>query len=356
MSKYSLLALGLYSSMVFCMNPKDMQLEFPVSTRKAYVQHNIVQKPTQPVCHFCDEKTLSTNYIIREDRESDVREMMNKFPYFDFDQGHHLLIMPISHKEHPDEFCENEIIEQADAARHLSAKLYGTAYTQEYCTSWGKDAGQSVPHWHNHLKSYTKPPQSIPKRIASYKNPYIKTIEEAHTALTTLLESAEDIPPSLDTLHDESTCLCCTIKNDQIHDEENLVVGRFIHNYICLSHYPSLPGEIVVIPNRHVAAIKDLSREEFGENMILAMALLSTMQKYAHEYIRGCNSANLFTKSMGQKASDDEKSNFHVYTRILPRTIIALSAGQLGDNSCKLDVDPIHLFTHLKDILSQKKT
>jgi len=355
MSKYFILVLGLYSSMVFCMNPKDMQLEFPISTRKAYVQQNVVQKPTEPVCHFCDEKTLSTNYIIREDHESDVREMMNKFPYFDFDQGLHLLIMPISHKEHPDTFSDNELIEQADAARHLSAKLYGTAYTQEYCTSWGRDAGQSVPHWHSHLKSYTKPPQSIPERLASYKNPRIKTIEESYNELKTLLESAENIDYSSDILHDENECSCCTIKNQHTDDEKNLVVGRFTHNYICLSHYPSLPGEIVVIPNRHVAAIKDLSREEFGENMILAMALLSTMQKYAHDHIRGCNSANLFTKSMGQKASDNEKSNFHLYTRILPRTIIALSAGQIGDNSCKLDFDPVHLCAHLKDILSQKR-
>lgn len=355
MLKYSMLVLGFYSSVVFCMNSKDRQLEFPISTRKAYVQSNVLQKPTESVCNFCDEKILATNHIIREDHESDVREMMNKFPYFDFDQGQHLLIMPRSHKEHPEEFSHDEIVEQADAVRNLSAKLYGNAYTQEYFTNWGKDAGQSVPHWHSHLKSYVKPPQSIPERIACYKDSRIKTIEEAYEELKTILESAKNTLPSLDSCYDENECTCCTIKNEHAHDEKNLVVGRFPYNYICLSHYPSLPGEIAVIPNRHVAAIKDLSREEFGENMVLAMALLSTMQKYAHEYIRGCSSANLCTKSMGEKAPGNEKSNFHLYTRILPRTIISLSAGQFADSSCKLDFDPVHLFAYLKDALSQKK-
>lgn len=82
--------------------------------------------------------------------------------------------------------------------------------------------------------------------------------------------------------------------------------------------------------------------------MAIAYALLPIMKKYAQEHIRECDGANLYTKSLGAKASDDEKQTYHVHTRVIPRTTVPLTPGNHDNNSRKLDFDPDHLFAYLK--------
>ncbi|HLW72694.1 MAG TPA: hypothetical protein VKR54_01465 [Candidatus Babeliales bacterium] len=360
MLKRYIMMVGLCSAAAYAMNEKSTQMELCGVLRKEYVQKNIVNKPTTPVCPFCDEQILSTNYIVSEDHDKDVRIMMNKSPYFAFDQGHHLLIMPESHKELPGELSQEELAGQVDAAQGLSEQLYNDAYTQEYFTNWGRIAGQSVPHWHSQFKNYVEPTRSLPEQVQARKDDVINNVQDAYALLRLKLKSAQNVSiPSEAVPYDVTECRCCTINKNNADDEKNLVIGRFKHNYVCLSHYPSTAGELSVVPNQHVSTIKDLSQEALRENMILAMALLPTMKEYAQQNIRECGGGNLYTKSMGGKASLDEKSKYHVHTVIIPRTTIQPTPGSIDGNSCKLDVDPLHLFDYLRsrvDDLTKKTT
>ena len=138
---------------------------------------------------------------------------------------------------------------------------------------------------------------SVPEEIAARKNPIITTIEMAFAKVQELLARAPLYVPIVSyNIKPDPTCHCCSIFVHQNKDEDSLVVGRFKYNYVCLSHYPTLPGELSVVPYHHVASIKDLPQESFLENMVIAMALLRKTQEYAHENIRDSSGGNIYTK------------------------------------------------------------
>jgi len=284
--------------------------------------------------------------------------MMNKSPYPDFDQAIHLLFMPIVHKVLPNDFSRQELINQVDAVHAISQKLDCKSYSQEWFTNWGRLGGQTVAHWHSQLKIFTKPPCSMPTRMKCAENFSITTTEGAFEKTKELLNACPDSLPN--PLHDGKEmhfykeCLCCMISNGQEknadnNDRNNYVVARFPRNIVCLAHHPSVAGEICIVPKRHVPAIKDLSKEELRENMILAMALLPKMKEYAQMHIRDCDGGNLYTQSVGSQASKGQQEEGHVLTRIMARTTIVSTPGTITGNSCKLDYDPNHLYAYLKE-------
>lgn len=347
----------MFFSFLYGMEPKNCQLEFGANRNQYIVTTN--QKDSLQInlslskpCAFCDAEILKTNYIISEDEKTDVRVMMNKYPYFSFDQGVHLLIMPLSHKEHPDDFYPNELNNHVDVLQELSAKLYKDAYTQEYVVNWGKLSGQSQRHWHGHVKSYTKPPMSVPQKIKSCKNVSgISDIKQAFEKIKEGLKSNNYIFVS-PTVPSIGQCCCCSIKKctSQCMDEDNLVIARFEYNYVCLSHYPRWPGELSIVPYEHVCSIKDLSRPALQENMMLAMKLLPKIKVYAQQHIRECDGGNIFIKSMGDRTLDTKKSEYHVHTLVIPRTTLPpIAPGSMDGNSCKLYYDPVHMYEYFKE-------
>lgn len=352
---YYVVVLCLFFSSLCGMESKQCQLEF-CPTRKAYEPKVLVsnQKDLLHIqyleakpCVFCIPTIYHDNYIVDENKELNVRVMMNKFPYGDFDQGVHLLVMPLSHKEHFSDFSYEEMKNHIDMVQYVSARLYNDAYTQEYFINWGALSGQSVPHWHAHLKSYVKPPMSLPQRMECYKNARIRTIEDAYKQVKSLLESQNNLPISSSYPYNELTCNGCVVGKCQ-NDEKNFVVIRFTYNYVCLSHYPHCPGEISIVPYEHVASMKDLSFAALRENMNIAKVLLPKIKEYAHEYIRECDGGNIFIKSMGNKTPDAKKSTYHIHTLIIPRTKVPFTPGCIVGHSAKLDYDPKHLFEYLK--------
>ena len=339
------------------MEAQKCQLAFCPTRPGYYQQKKENDQNSDKICFFCDKESLRSNYILREDVDNNIREMMNKHPYPDFDQGIHLLIMPVTHKELPSDFSRKELTAQSDAVRRLSAQLYATAYTQEFSTSWGKRGGQTVPHLHSHLIHYTKLPVSMPERMKNFKNPVIKNVEEAFNKTKELLESSNVLAqPLLQDQHAENKCLCCLVqKGKKGSDEENFVVARFEHNYVCLAHNPKCAGELAVVPNRHVGTIKDLLQGEWAENMALAMALFPIMRAYAHEKIRDCDGGNLYTKGMGAQTSFKKQIKHHLYTRVMPRTVIVPIPGSLDGNSCKIDCDYNDLLVYLQGKIDEIK-
>ena len=339
-------------ALVLCTIPMvAMELELKqfelCAGRRAYIQGQRNNPPK--VCVFCDEAVLAQNYIVQEDKENDVRIMMNKNPYFPFAQGHHLLVMPLSHKELSTDFSKKELVQQVAAAHTLSAKLYQGSFSQEYFTNWGKLAGQSVPHWHNQLKIYTQPACSLPERIQRSQNAQINNIEDAFELVKSKLASSQAELLSFKG-HGaiQYGCDCCSVFSKPEEDKENLVLGRFEHNLVCVAPYPHTVAEIAVVPYKHVASLTFLSPEELTENMVLAMALLPKVKEYAEKNIRDCDGGNLYTKSIGGQVTGNELQKYHLHTLVMPRTTIAGTPGTLEGNSCKLDFDPMHFFTEFK--------
>lgn len=346
--------LCLFFSSLYGMEQRECQFELS-RLRTAYRSNLAVINRTQEVqsssvevkpCVFCDSDTLKKNYIISEDKESDVRVILNKFPYIDLSQGIHILVLPISHKEQFSQFSSKEFASHIASVQMLSKKLHNDAYTQEYFINWGKLAGQSVPHLHSHLKVLTQPCMSMIERMQCNDNNQKLTIEDVFYSIKEKLKSEDNNVASSFLSYNPFKCHCCMVRSSS-NDAQNFVI-RLDCNYICLSHYPCLSGEISVVPYDHVTAIKDLSLDALYENMTLAKLLLGIMQKYADENIRQCDGCNVYIKSMGNKASYVEKSASHLHTRIMPRTTIAPTPGTLDNNSCKLDFNPHHLFDHLK--------
>ena len=339
----------LFSSTILSMHSKR-QLEI-CPGRNAYILKSLAQKsdkkePTP--CVFCDENVLAKNYILGEDYEHDLRWMMNLHRYFN--QGKHLLVMPISHVEHPDEFSRNQLKNFADKAQELCAKLSVTAYSQEYVTHWGKIAGQSVAHWHSHLKNYEEQPLSLSEKMKRYRNEQVVTIEEVFTLTKEQLKSVSYIPALLQQITKSTCeCHCCSMMNNQEEHEDNLIVAQFEYNYVCLSNYPCLPAELAVVPKRHVSSMKDLSQDEFREHVVVTMALLPKVREYAQNFIRNCDGGILYTKNIGDRASIDEQKQYHVHTIVAPRTEIPITLGTLEGHSCKLDFDPGHFLQYLKN-------
>ncbi|HSC25058.1 MAG TPA: hypothetical protein VLB80_02475 [Candidatus Babeliales bacterium] len=346
---YCVIALGLCSSTLFGMSPRSAQLEVCGTLRKEYNQEYIQHMLQDPeACFFCDPNVLSTNYILYESYENNIRVMINKYPHFDFDQGYHLLIMPISHKGSTTDFSKEELMSLAKVIHDYSGKLYPTAYSQEFFMNWGSVAGQSIPHGHGQFKSYVKPPQSLSEQLQAEKNSYITNIEDAYAALKVVLNSDYGkITPDV-IVYGNEKCDCCAVENNEMMDEINLVIGRFKYNYVCLSHYPSMPAEISIVPNQHVSALKDLPLDALQENMILSIALLSIVEEYAQKNIFECGGSSLYIKSIGAKTSNVEKSKYHVHTVVTPRTKMQPTLGAFSGNSFKLDIDPVHFAEYLK--------
>jgi diadenosine tetraphosphate (Ap4A) HIT family hydrolase len=354
MKYYIIVSLLLFSHVTIGMKDQGKQLECAAG-RKNYITQADAHRASG-FCVFCNEDSLKTNFILLEDSARDVRVIMNKKPYFPFDQGHHFVVMPISHEEDPDKISQKQLASQCYEAQKLSAALYDNSFGQEFFTNWDKLAGQSVPHWHHHLKNYTRQPLSVPGEIAARKNSTIKTIEQAFAIVQELLIHAPIFVSVIPKDTIDLSCYCCSVGNSVCQalnimaEAEDLVVAWFKYNYICLSHYPTVPGELSVIPYHHASSIKDLPEESFLENMTIATALLRKTREYAHDNIRESTGGNIYTKSMGKR---NEQKGYHVHTLVMPRTVIPATPGTLEGHSCKLDYDPEHYLTYVRGIIGE---
>jgi ATP adenylyltransferase len=65
---------------------------------------------------------------------------------------------------------------------------------------------------------------------------------------------------------DDAECVFCEAQNG---DESALVVFRGVRCYIILNKFPYNNGHLLVVPNRHVAALKDATPDELSELIML---------------------------------------------------------------------------------------
>ncbi len=60
-----------------------------------------------------------------------------------------------------------------------------------------------------------------------------------------------------------STCVFCEARD--LPESDSLVVFEGTHCYIVLNRYPYTSGHLMVVPNRHVATLAGLTRDEMNE-------------------------------------------------------------------------------------------
>ncbi len=108
----------------------------------------------------------------------------------------------------------------------------------------------------------------------------------------------------------ESGCIFCN-RIPQNNDRENLIVTRGKSCFVIMNRYPYNNGHLMIVPNRHVGVLENLTPEENAEMMQLlqksARALNEAMQPH------GFNVGMNVGKVAG--AGIDDHLHFHIVPR-----------------------------------------
>lgn len=108
----------------------------------------------------------------------------------------------------------------------------------------------------------------------------------------------------------ESGCIFCN-RIPQNNDRENLIVTRGKSCFVIMNRYPYNNGHLMIVPNRHVGVLENLTPEENAEMMHLlqnsARALNEAMQPH------GFNVGMNVGKVAG--AGIDDHLHFHIVPR-----------------------------------------
>jgi ATP adenylyltransferase len=76
----------------------------------------------------------------------------------------------------------------------------------------------------------------------------------------------------------QKSCVFCRISAAR-RDKQHLIFIRKPHAYAVLNLYPYSNGHCLIVPNRHVGDISELSREEYGQLMELLREAKDLLQK-----------------------------------------------------------------------------
>jgi len=72
------------------------------------------------------------------------------------------------------------------------------------------------------------------------------------------------------TAGEAAECVFCAAAEASADDREWLVVHRALHHFVIVNRFPYTSGHIMVVPNRHVATLADLTEPELVELIGLA--------------------------------------------------------------------------------------
>jgi len=106
------------------------------------------------------------------------------------------------------------------------------------------------------------------------------------------------------------TCIFCKLWNEQ-NDKENLIVTRFEHNSVFLNRYPYNKGHLLVIPNRHIKNMDDLTLEEKVELIQIISKLPEMFKK-----LLGAEGANIGI-NIGKIGGASKPDHLHIHA--IPR-------------------------------------
>lgn len=139
---------------------------------------------------------------------------------------------------------------------------------------------------------------------------------------------------------DEEGCVFCNrLENPTEQDRENLILVRQPLGFVMMNKFPYNSGHLLVIPNRHVSGLRDLTDEEMFALQKLLKKCLDVLEKLYHP--DGFNIGINLGKAAGAGIAE------HLHYHIVPRW-----NGDTNFMSVLADVRvvPQHLLTTYKQL------
>jgi ATP adenylyltransferase len=146
-------------------------------------------------------------------------------------------------------------------------------------------------------------------------------------------------------------CVFCSAQNENMENDDCLIVFKSTNCFVMLNLYPYNSGHVMVIPNRHVASLKELSKDELNEMMevvTLSMEALEIAMKP-----QGYNFGANLGKAAG--AGIDEHIHFHIVPRWNGDTNFMPVLGEVKIISQDLLVTKKNLINIFNEVLKKKK-
>jgi len=126
---------------------------------------------------------------------------------------------------------------------------------------------------------------------AAWRENYVANVAQSHAA-------------------DDGSCVFCTLANDQV-DESTGVIAKSDLSFVVLNAFPYGSGHLLILPRRHVAALQDLTDDEYGD-----FSLMVRRTVVALEAAYGPDGMNV-GMNLGQAAGAGIPK--HLHGHVLPR-------------------------------------
>jgi ATP adenylyltransferase len=94
-------------------------------------------------------------------------------------------------------------------------------------------------------------------------------------------------------------------------DKKNLVLWRGVHCFVIMNRYPYNSGHLMIVPNRQIANVQDLTDAELTEIMQVSKRAMKALDALMHP--QGYNFGANFGRTAG--AGIDEHVHFHIVPR-----------------------------------------
>ena len=106
-------------------------------------------------------------------------------------------------------------------------------------------------------------------------------------------------------------CIFCTAVKQEVADEESLLVYKGKLSFIVLNLYPYNNGHLMIVPNRHICKLSDLTPDENAEIMHLIQVSSQALEDVMKSH--GFNVGANVGKAAG--AGIDTHLHFHIVPR-----------------------------------------
>lgn len=128
-----------------------------------------VAKAPDSFCAFCDEEIITKQQVFEGDK---ARVLYNYAPLGIGGERLHFLITPKRHAATSFELTKEEYVEAFSLAQDVVATLSKTREIADvhFLYKCGKDAGQTVPHWHLHVIVQLNDLQGALGKLTTFKN------------------------------------------------------------------------------------------------------------------------------------------------------------------------------------------
>jgi ATP adenylyltransferase len=154
---------------------------------------------------------------------------------------------------------------------------------------------------------------------------------------------------SFKTKKEGDDCVFCSVQNENIDSDNCLVVHRTNNCFVMLNLYPYNSGHLMVIPNRHLAGLDALTKEELNEMMDVVRLTMKVLDNTIKP--QGYNFGANLGKAAG--AGIDEHVHFHVVPRWNGDTNFMTALGEVKIISQDLLVTKKNLTTAFDEALKK---